>query len=154
LAVRRLNFRREDGVAMTEFALILPVFMFIVLGLLAFGRAFWYWIDANHLANETARWAVVDRNPYAPVTLQQHIRDSSTVEFRNSVKVCIDFPDGGTPEVGDRVRVRVQKPFSAIPLLDIKPITITAASTMRIERFADGSAPTTYAAGSPYGACS
>ena len=34
LAVRRLNLRREDGVAMTEFALIVPVFMVIVVGLL------------------------------------------------------------------------------------------------------------------------
>ena len=64
--MRRLNFRREDGVAMTEFALILPIFMVIVAGLLGFGRVFFYWIEANHVANETARWAIVDRNPYAP----------------------------------------------------------------------------------------
>ena len=101
--MRRLNFRRDDGVAMTEFALILPIFMVIVAGLLAFGRVFFYWIEANHLANETARWAVVDRNPYAPTTLQQHARDaSSTVEFENGVKVCIDFPAGRHPAVGDR----------------------------------------------------
>ena len=64
--MRRLKFRREDGVAMTEFALILPIFMVIVAGLLGFGRVFFYWIQANHVANETARWAIVDRNPYAP----------------------------------------------------------------------------------------
>ena len=144
--MRQLKLRREDGVAMTEFALILPVFMFIVLGLLAFGRVFWYWIDANHLANETARWAVVDRNPYAPngETLQEHVRDSSTVEFHNDVKVCIDFPDGSS-EVGKRVRVRIQKQLSAVPLLDIAPIDVDASATMRIERIADGgTVPTTY----------
>ena len=54
--MRRLNLRRDDGVAMTEFALILPIFMLVVAGVLAFGRAFFYWIDANHLANETARY--------------------------------------------------------------------------------------------------
>ena len=48
---------------MTEFALVLPVFMLIVAGLLAFGRVLFYWIEANHLANETARWAAVDRRP-------------------------------------------------------------------------------------------
>ena len=65
-AVRRLpNLRASDGVAMTEFALIVPVFLLIVAGMLGFGRALFYWIDANHLANETARWAVVDRNPFA-----------------------------------------------------------------------------------------
>ena len=66
--------RREDGVAMTEFALILPIFMLIVAGMLGFGRVFFYWIQANHVANETARWAIVDRNPYAPTTLQQQRR--------------------------------------------------------------------------------
>ena len=40
--------------------------MVIVAGLLGFGRVFFYWIQANHIASETARWAVVDRNPYAP----------------------------------------------------------------------------------------
>ena len=63
---------------MTEFALILPIFMVIVAGLLGFGRVFFYWIEANHVANETARWAVVDRNPYAPTTLQKHAADSAT----------------------------------------------------------------------------
>ena len=71
--MRRMNLRREDGVAMTEFALIVPVFLLIVAGLLAFGRVFFYWIEANHLASETARWAVVDRNPVRTrQTLQQH----------------------------------------------------------------------------------
>ena len=68
---RRIDVRRDDGVAMAEFALILPVFLMIVVGLLAFGRVLFYWIQANHEANETARWAVVDRNPYTGQTLQQ-----------------------------------------------------------------------------------
>ena len=68
-----MNLKREDGVAMTEFALIVPIFLLIVAGLLSFGRVFFYWIEANHMASETARWAVVDRNPYGPgKTLQQH----------------------------------------------------------------------------------
>ena len=72
----------------------------------------------------------------------------STVEFKNGVKVCIDFPDGSTPAVGDRVRVRIQKPFYFVPILKIAPITIRGTSTMRIERFAGaGTAPTTYSAG-------
>ena len=80
--MRRLSFRHENGVAMTEFALILPIFMVIVAGVLAFGRAFFYWIDADHLANETARWAVVDRNPYARRRCSSMCAGSSTVEFR------------------------------------------------------------------------
>ena len=82
---------------MAEFALVVPVFVLLVVGLLVFGRLFFYWIETNHLANETARWAVVDQNPFktcsgAPTglagcqTLQQHARSSATDEFENNVE--------------------------------------------------------------------
>jgi hypothetical protein len=159
--MRRIGFlRREDGVAMTEFALVLPLLVLVIAGMISFGRVFFYWIEANHLANETARWAVVDRNPYrascpppAPITgangcqsLQQHARNSSSTEFHADVKVCIDFPFG-SPTIGSPVRVRVQKPFSLVPILDAGTITIRGSSQMRIERFDNGTSPTYYAAG-------
>jgi Flp pilus assembly protein TadG len=126
--------RREDGVAMTEFALILPIFMLIVAGMLGFGRVFFYWIQANHVANETARWAIVDRNPYAPQTLQQHAANSATVEFNtgtDQTTVCITRT--GT-DLGDPLKVTVAKPFGFVPILGIGKITIRASSTMRVER--------------------
>lgn len=131
---------------MAEFALIAPVFMLIVAGLLAFGRVFFYWIEANHLANETARWAAVDRNPYAPTKLQVAAADGATTEFKSDVKVCIDFP-GETftsVEQGDSVRVMVQKPFNFIPFLEMTQITIHGESTMRVERLGDNVNPTSY----------
>jgi len=144
---------------MTEFALIVPVFLIIVVGFLAFGRIFFYWIEANHQANEVARWAVVDRNPYktcvgSPTgaagcqSLQQHALGGSTVEFQSNTDACIDFPDRTrfAAEPGDRVRVRIQKPFRLrIGLPGFQPvdmgITIRGTSTMRIERFAGGKDP-------------
>lgn len=153
--MRRRNLKREDGVVMTEFALILPVFVFIIVGLLAFGRILFYWIETNHEASEAARWAVVDRNPYAPQTLQQHVATGSTVEFQSDVKVCIDFPEGGTPDLGEPVRVKVEKPFTVIPLLGVGTIAIRGASTQRIERFSGGAvAPTAYSTGQNIGTCS
>ena len=142
--MRRLNFKREDGVAMTEFALILPIFMVIVAGLLGFGRVFFYWIEANHVANETARWAVVDRNPYAPTTLQKHAADSATSEFSTGAEeatVCIQR-EGATLNLGDPITVTVAKPFTFVPILNIGTITIRASSTMRIENFQNGATPT------------
>ena len=112
---RRPNLRASDGVAMTEFALIVPVFLLIVAGMLGFGRALFYWIDANHLANETARWAVVDRNPFSPTTLQQYARNSGgTVEFTDA-SVCISFPDG-TQAFGHPLKVTIKKPFTFVPI--------------------------------------
>jgi Flp pilus assembly protein TadG len=157
------GLKGEDGVAMTEFALILPVFIVIVVGLLSFGRALFYWIEANHLANETVRWAVVDRNPDAaayptPATaLQSYARDQGgTVEFHNAT-VCIDVPDDDDdtttpppdPTLGGPLEVKISKPFSFISLrwFDVGKITIQGRATMRIERFEDGTAPTNYGLG-------
>ena len=169
--MKRIDLRRDDGVAMTEFALVLPVLVLIIAGILSFGRVFFYWIEANHLASETARWAVVDQNPYRNAcptldptsftdtpgcqSLQQAARDSSSKEFQQDVKVCIDFPTG-SPAVGDPVRVRVQKPFSLVPLLNAGTITIRGSSEMRIEQLSgsNGTAPANYTATSPYGDCS
>lgn len=148
-------WRDERGVALIEFALILPIFVLIVAGILGFGRVFFYWIEANHQANEAARWAVVDRNPYAPTTLQGHVAGSATTEFQSDVKVCIDFPpdkDLNTVAAGDSVRVRVQKPFAFVPILGIGDITIAGSATMRVERIA-GSNPTSYDPADDIGVC-
>jgi len=138
---------------MTEFALVLPVFMLIVAGILAFGRVFFYWISANHVANETARWAAVDRNPFAPQSLQTYAKDSATGEFAQGATVCITVPDGAA--VGNPVTVTISTPFSFVPLLDIGTITISGRSTMRIERLAGagGTAPAAYAPDPMTGSC-
>jgi Flp pilus assembly protein TadG len=138
---------------MTEFALILPIFMVIVAGMLGFGRVFFYWIQANHVANETARWAIVDDNPYqnlcpnGPITgavgcqsLQQHAANSSTSEFDSNTTVCIQR-EGATLNIGDPVTVTVRKPFTFVPILSIGKITVRASSTMRVENFKNGSTP-------------
>src|SRR4029079_11476147 len=132
-AVRRIDLRSDDGVAMTEFALVLPVLVLIIAGILSFGRVFFYWIDANHLANETARWAVVDKNPYAPKTLQEYARDSGGTFESTNARVCISFPDG-TQAVGHPLQVKIQKPFTFVPILKIGTIDIAGSATLRIER--------------------
>ena len=170
---RVIGLRREEGVAMTEFALVLPVFLLLILGLVTFGQLFFYWIQTNHVASETARWAVVDRNPYKTCaggatgqpgcrTLQQQAVDSSTSSFSSNARVCIDFPYPQAPPgitLGDTVRVRVQKPVGLkikLPLMspiDMR-ITVRGSSEMRIERFDSGTAPVKYSSADNIGTCS
>ena len=150
------RWRSQRGVALIEFALVLPIFLLLVVGLINFGRVFFYWIEVNHLANETARWAVVDRNPYFGETLQEHAQRSATEEFRRDVAVCIDFPGASFASVGigDPVRVRVQKPFSFTPILDLFSVQINGSATMRVERIADGQDPSAYTDAQNVGTCS
>ncbi len=59
--LRRLG--GERGQAMVEFAIIAPLFVALVAGVIQFGVALNYWLDLQRLANQGARWAVVNRYP-------------------------------------------------------------------------------------------
>ena len=142
----------EAGVALVEFALVLPVLLLLVIGMLDFGKAFHYWIDETHLANQGARWAVVNKYP-GPGTLQQYLKQQATTgELRNGgpsvpagLQICVSFPSG-TAKVGDPVHVRATATYKWMSFLGlslgITQTTITGSATMRLE-----AVPTTYAAG-------
>ena len=142
---------------MVEFALVLPLLMTLVLGLMDFGKAFNYWIDQTHLSNEAARWAVVNRNPGADdgQTLQQYIKaQADSADLRDTAtgaSVCIDFP-GGTSGVGDPVRVRIQYSYNWLPFfrnrLGWTATTIAGAATMRLEAL-----PSNYSSADNIGSC-
>jgi len=147
--------RQEEGVALVEFALVAPLLLVILFGMLDFGRTFNYWIDATHLANEGARWAVVNKNPASSGTLQDYIQQQAdTDELRNggssavpsALEVCIAFPNGAT--VGNPVQVTASLTYNWLPFLSQQALggltstTVSSSSTMRLE-----APPTAYAAG-------
>lgn len=147
------DFHEEDGAALVELALILPILVILLLAMLDMGRAFHYWVDETHLANEAARMAAVDNNPGAGggQTLQAYIRSQgTTAELRNGgpnvsvpLSVCVDFP-AGTSNIGDPVRVTAQHTHRWRPALGLTVATtvITGRATMRLE-----AKPTKYSAG-------
>ncbi len=146
---------------MVEFALVLPLLLVVLLGTIDFGKAINYWIDETHLAAEGARWAVVNKNPgTGGASLQQYIKQQADAhELRSGgpgvgatgAQVCIDFPNGGTPAVGDPVRVRITSSYQwmlggLLSILDPTSsfsgtTTVSGSATMRLEAL-----PTNYSA--------
>jgi len=146
---------RESGQATVEFALILPVLLFLLLALLDFGKAFNYWIDETHLATSAARWAVVNKLPQATVgacgtqTIEcQMKQQSDTAELRNgggsinspglTVSFCLP---SGTGNVGDPIRATVSSTYHWLNFLTgpfgIAGFTdknIAVSATMRLEQ--------------------
>jgi Flp pilus assembly protein TadG len=153
----------ENGTAVVEFALVLPILLVLLIAMLDFGKAFNYWIDETQLSSAGARWAAVNRNPAATGTLQEYIqsqadtnelRGGGTSSVPNSVQVCITFPRGGTTAIGDPVKVEASVTYNWLPLLTsdlplvghalkASNITISDSATMRLEAL-----PTNYSAGS------
>jgi Flp pilus assembly protein TadG len=148
------SFRDQRGTALVEFALVLPIFLFLVIGMLHFGKAFNYWINETHLANEAARFAVVNKNPGGTgITLQEYVRrqaetdelkDGGTDSVPKSLEVCIAFPQGQV--VGAPVTVTVKTEYDWLPFLKNQlsgaNVTVSGSATMRIEV-----PPTNYSAG-------
>jgi hypothetical protein len=155
---------REEGQALVEFALVLPVLMLIIFGIVEFGRGFNYWNNATQITAEGARFAIVNRKPDPSNTgsLQaQLLSQGSTTELRSGgstalptpAQVCISFPTG-TSNVGDPVQVSMTFTYhwlgvldSASKLIDKKKgfsasTTFISSSTMRLE-----APPTNYGAG-------
>lgn len=152
--LRRLirRARRPDGTALVELALVLPLLLVLLLGMIDFGKAFNAWIDETHLSNEAARLAAVNSSAGAslPGKLQQYIQEQvDTAELKSGrvsdsyapaqapVKVCLSFPNG-TQNPGDPVKVTVSVTYEWLNYLSTRvslgATPITGSATMRLEQ--------------------
>ena len=145
VTARRLWHSDDSGVALVEFALILPLLVVLLFGMIDFGKAFNYWIDENHLASEAARYAAVGKNPGVGggMTLADYIKSQAdSNELKNGsgsvttpVQVCVTY--NGTGQVGDSVTVTVRSRYTWLSALNLGIVggsPINTDATMRIER--------------------
>ena len=59
----KTSLHETRGAALAELALVLPLLLLLLLGMLDFGKAFNEWMSGTHLANEGARLAAVNYCP-------------------------------------------------------------------------------------------
>jgi hypothetical protein len=136
----RHRFLNERGVALVEFALILPAFCLLLFGMLDFGRAINYWLDANHLANEGARWVVVNKDTGPlPAYLRsqadtEELRSGGTDSVPTPLQVAVCYPNGAV--AGERVIVQTTVVYNWLPVLDLDVAnsTLTGSASMRLEQ--------------------
>lgn len=167
----KTRLTNSSGAAMAELALVLPLLLVLLLGILDFGKALNEWIDETHLANQGARLAAVNYKPDAGYPTCPNAdptgglgcyiqRGAALVELRSGrtggsyapqqlgAKVCISFPNVGhpSPVVGDPVEVKVSVNYQWLNYLTgwVGTITtpITGKATMRLENL-----PSNYSAG-------
>lgn len=122
-----LRLRGERGYAAVETALIMPVFLLILMGVIDFGRLYWTQSTVSSAANEGARMAI--------------LADAADADVLATVNEWLDR--GGVPQApvveisprapGQPVSVRVSVSFTFLTLvrafadiLDIDAVTATA----------------------------
>ncbi len=148
---------RESGQALVEFALILPLFLMIVVGIIQFGVALNFWLDLQRIANQGARWAAVNcgqsastpgSDPCAP-DIVQSLRDQILSQGNDpeEVEVCWVSPTGPagpdglpTAKTGDPVKVRLKSEFVFLGITGFLKdksglrMDLNADATMRLEQ--------------------
>jgi Flp pilus assembly protein TadG len=133
-AAARLLAADERGQALPEFALVLPIILVMLFGIIEFGLALNSENDETHLANEVARYAIVNEIPGGATSLQQWAKGQVDNNFmKESAQICLSYPEG--TEVGKPVRVEARSTIKWLPLFKFKTATTTLKGTayMRLE---------------------
>ena len=155
MAFRRVskNRRGERGATAVEFAVILPVFVSLLFGIVEFAGAYSQKVDIRHGAREAARLAAVNYDPLDEAPAAQtativaatcaRMDDDSTADIRLTLEVA------GDADVGDIAIVEVRRDYDAItPFVSVSS-TLTSQIDVRLERQATWSATVGWLACNP-----
>ena len=139
--------RRDEGQALVEFALVLPVLLMLILGLFDVARAVWQENTLAYAAREGTRFAIVHGSASeSPVDQADHAALVDVVREAavgvGNVSVTVTYPDSvsGTPcnDRGCRVAVDATAPFVPLPseylLNGAFRITLRGGSLLVIQR--------------------
>jgi TadE-like protein len=131
-----------SGQSLVEFALVVPVVILLILGILDFSRAFNYQNDETHLANEAVRYASVGNcGPGCSSITTAVLNDADTSELKNNASITLCLPPGTSGSPGDPIRAVVSYVYHWLPALVgsigiPSTVTITASATQRLEKAA------------------
>ena len=135
---RKRRDKKEDGQSTVEFAMILPVFLLILCGIIDFGWLFYNQLSLNNACREGARYAVVNTSDGSDMqAIITHIENSSKNVFdKDGVDINIAYSIPGDPTAGD-VTVTLQAEINFFtPVLSSvlgKTKTLNSTVTMKVE---------------------
>ncbi len=113
--------RHTQGQGLVEFALILPILLLIMVGIMEFGRVFVIYVNLSNASREGARYGIVNPTDYEGIN--EHVRENITIVPPNDVDINVYYDTGPGGEtftnpqyvsVGDRVIVQVTYQVQAL----------------------------------------
>jgi hypothetical protein len=132
--------RDQNGQALVEFALVLPILLALVFGIVEFALSLSSQADETHIASEIARFATVNENPGESEgeTLahwgwsQLH---NKALSGEGKSALCISFPNKGSEEPGQPVEVVFKRTvrWLPIPKLEVAETPLVGSAVMRLE---------------------
>jgi len=114
----------ENGSSAVEFALVLPILIMLIFGVVEFGIAFGDFLAITHAAREGARLAAVGRFS------EQTVRERAYPV--NPTSISVTYPEGETH--GQPVDVRVEYLLHlSIPFFGARSLPLIGEARMRLE---------------------
>jgi Flp pilus assembly protein TadG len=133
--MRRADIRAEQGQAAVEFALVVPLLLVLLLGIVEFGIAFSHYVTLTDAARVGARKAITVRiGGGTPTDAAQAVRDAAGGLTASDLQVTVVDSDWTTS--GSQITVTATYPYSInIPLLGMSIVsgTLTAQAKERLE---------------------
>lgn len=125
--------KRDDGAAMVELALLLPLVLLVLFGITEFGRGLSVYMCLNHATREGARLGALGASD---ADILQAIRASAPSLDPAQIRVTIS-PGENSRSTGSIVRVQVDYPFMVlVPVISNATgvtIPLSATLSMRVE---------------------
>ena len=124
--------RKERGATLVEFAVLAPLLILLLFGIIDFGWAMGNYNDVRHGAREAARLAAVNAGSEA-------VMATMTCNAMDMARgATVTFTDGATGAVGEQAVVSVTAPLSSISGLNMisvfLPPNLTSTVRIRLEQ--------------------
>ena len=122
----RRFLKGERGAYLVEFAIIAPVFLLLVFGLMEFGRAIWSYSSVAHAAREGVRYAIVRGEESGRLAtsseIETYVRERAGL---SSAQVTTTWTPNNKP--GSVVQVQVNYSFQpSVPMIPSMALTSTS----------------------------
>lgn len=125
---------REEGISLAEFALILPVFLTLVLGMIDLGQGFNTYIGMLNATREGALWLA--RNPDDLDGMNARItKELSRMELATSNMTITRNPEKQVYDSGDIVTLTLEYDYQLVfgLITRIPTLTLHTEHTMRVQ---------------------
>jgi Flp pilus assembly protein TadG len=127
----RRRGKKQRGQSLVEFALIAPLFLLLVFGIVDFGIAFYSWITITNAAREGARLGAVQGTEAEITSRVNAATDHLDPDDLDIVVTNAEGPPGEAVSVEIDYDYNLVTPLAGI--LGLSTVNISSTSTMRLE---------------------
>ena len=128
--MRHLFKKRERGQELVEYALILPIFLLIIMGIFDMGRAVYYYSALQNSVREGARYGII--NPDDIGGIESVVQNKAVGLDISALTVTTSYPDSDTIQVRATFQFQIITPIIGV-FFGSNEIMLGGQSSMRIE---------------------